>query len=332
MRRLRGALIGFGAVAENGHAPAYTAGAPVELVAVADASAERLERARALWPGLRAYASLDALLSAEADLDFVDVATPPFCHAEQARAALARGLHVLCEKPLTLDPAEFQALRRAAERAGRALFAVHNWAYSPQWVKVAALARSGSIGKLQRVELVVRRTQPSVSALPGDWRKDPKLSGGGILVDHGWHALYLVHRLLGGEATLAAASLSAPVAGAADEESVIRLRYPAAEAAISLTWRAAARANTATLVGSRGRVDLLDDRVFLRSSGRAEERFDFAEPLSKGSAHPAWFSAMLGDFAAAAADPAAGAANLDEAAFCARMIRAAYDGVSEPVQ
>ena len=61
----------------------------------------------------------------------------------------------------------------------------------------------------------VLRTKPAVSAIPGDWRKDPAVSGGGILVDHGWHNFYLMRRLLGDELELAQTVLHP--AGAIDE-------------------------------------------------------------------------------------------------------------------
>src|SRR5262245_45854366 len=98
---LRGAIVGLGFIGGTGHLPAYLKMKDVRIVAVADITPARLELARASIPGVRTYPTWQALLEGEKELDFVDICTPPSDHAEIADAAAARGLHVLCEKPLT---------------------------------------------------------------------------------------------------------------------------------------------------------------------------------------------------------------------------------------
>ena len=61
---------------------------------------------------------------------------------------------------------------------------------------------SGRLGAVRHAEIRVLRTRPSLSASPNDWRRDPAISGGGIFVDHGWHNLYLMRRLLGPKLSL----------------------------------------------------------------------------------------------------------------------------------
>src|SRR5262245_29803976 len=104
MKKLRGAVVGYGFIMDKGHAAAYRQRADVEITAIADISPDRRAAAAAAWPQARIYADHAALLAAEqaedAQLDFVDIATPPSDHAAIAHAALDAGLHVLCEKPL----------------------------------------------------------------------------------------------------------------------------------------------------------------------------------------------------------------------------------------
>lgn len=221
---MKGALIGFGQVAEKAHLPAFKERG-IDIVAVAEANAQRREAAKALLPQARLYDTYEALLETEKELAFVDIATPPFLHHKQVSAALARGLDCLCEKPLALAPEELEALRRAATAAGRVVFTVHNWAYSPQWLKIQALAQSGVLGELRHVELHALRTQPAGGALPDDWRRQAAQAGGGILVDHGWHNLYLLHRLVKAKPTRVMASLH-PATGGVDEESTVFLSSP----------------------------------------------------------------------------------------------------------
>src|SRR4051794_21339557 len=100
-RRRRGAIVGFGFIAEKGHAPAYATSDELEIVAVADICGARREAAARALPGARIYEShADLLVTEGRELDFVDITTPPYVHATIARAAMEAGLHVMCEKPL----------------------------------------------------------------------------------------------------------------------------------------------------------------------------------------------------------------------------------------
>ena len=105
-RRLKGALIGYGFIGSRGHAPAYLNRRDVDIVAVVDGCAARRALASELLPAARTFASVEDLFRSGIHLDFVDVATPPSEHFAISDAALRRGIHVLCEKPLTTRTAE----------------------------------------------------------------------------------------------------------------------------------------------------------------------------------------------------------------------------------
>lgn len=283
-------------------------------------SAERRAAAARALPSAKVYATLDELLSAEKALDAMLVCSPPKYHADAVLAGLRAGLHVLCEKPLTLDAAAFAAIRAEAAARARCAFTVNNWAYSPQWARLLDEASSGRLGAIRHASIRVLRTKPSVSALPGDWRKDPAVAGGGVLVDHGWHNLYLMRRLLGPELDLASTVLQP--SGAVDEVADLLLRAPGASGAIHLSWRAGERSNSAFVAGERGTAELRDDVLILKSEG-VEETVRFPEKLSAGSAHPEWLAAMWPAFEAECAGRGRGD-NLAEAGFCLGAIRAAY--------
>ncbi|MDX6770440.1 MAG: Gfo/Idh/MocA family oxidoreductase [Elusimicrobiota bacterium] len=311
------ALSGFGAIAENAHLPVL-AEKGVSVEAVHEPSPIRGEAARRCAPKARVYANLEELLACEKSLDAVVVCSPPKYHADAVVKSLAAGFHVLCEKPLTLDLDAFKAIEAAAKASRKAVWSINNWAYSPQWSALLKLVADGRLGKIRSARIEVLRTKPSVSALPGDWRKDPAVSGGGILVDHGWHNLYLLRGLLGETLELVETRLQ-PL-GLVDEEADLLLRSEGAEGRLHMTWRAKSRANTAFVAGEKGTASLEDDRLVVKAGGR-EETLSFPEKLSAGSAHPEWLAAMWPAFEDACAR---GAGNLDEAAFCLRTIRAAY--------
>ncbi|HEX4046249.1 MAG TPA: Gfo/Idh/MocA family oxidoreductase, partial [Elusimicrobiota bacterium] len=182
------------------------------------------------------------------------------------------------------------------------------------------VAASGALGAIRHAEIRVLRTRPSVSALPGDWRKDPAVSGGGILVDHGWHNLYLIRRLLGPRARLVSALLLPE--GAVDETATALVAAPGADGVVHLSWRASERSNSAFVAGEKGTAELSDDVLELRANG-TRETIRFAEKLSAGSAHPEWLAAMWPAFEAECAGAGRGG-NLAQAAFCLDAIRAAY--------
>ncbi len=283
-------------------------------------SAERRAAAARALPAARVYAALDELLSAEKSLDALVVCSPPKYHAGAVLAGLRAGLHALCEKPLTLDAAALEAMRAESTARGLCVYTVNNWAYAPQWSRLLEEAAGGRLGAIRHAEIRVLRTKPSASALPGDWRKDPAVAGGGVLVDHGWHNLYLMRRLLGPELELVSSVLQP--AGSVDEIADLLLRAPGASGAIHLSWRAGERSNSAFVAGEMGTAELRDDVLVVKSDG-VEESVRFPEKLSAGSAHPEWLAAMWAAFEAECAGRDRGR-NLAEAAFCLRAIRAAY--------
>ena len=78
---LRGAFIGFGNVAQNGHLPGWQARDDIAIVAATDVLASRRDAFLKACPHSRWYESIDDLLASEM-LDFVDICTPPGAHAE----------------------------------------------------------------------------------------------------------------------------------------------------------------------------------------------------------------------------------------------------------
>jgi predicted dehydrogenase len=288
--------------------------------AIAEPSKLRREAARRSVPSARIYDSVEALLSAERSLDALIVCSPPSYHGNGILSGIRAGIHVLCEKPLTLDPEVFAQIQTESASRNVCVYSINNWAYSPQWARLLEVVASGRLGAIRHVDIRVLRTKPSVSALPGDWRKDPEISGGGIFVDHGWHNLYLMRRLLGADLALIDTVLHP--AGSVDEVATALFAAPAASGTMHLSWRAGERSNSAFVTGERGSVELRDDALIVKANG-LEETTRFPEKLSGGSAHPEWLAEMWPAFEAECAGLRRGE-NLSEAAFCLAAIRTAY--------
>ena len=320
---LKGAFIGFGNVAANGHLPGWRAQDDVKIVAATDAAPSRRGAFLAACLHGGWYETVDDLLANE-ELDFVDICAPPGSHAALIERALNVGLHVLCEKPLVTRIEDATRMAGAAARTGRVLHTVHNWLEAPICRKVSALVDEGAIGAVRSVRWRTLRTQPAIAVSADgvtNWRVDPAMAGGGILFDHGWHALYCVMRWTGIPAGVAARLETRrfhehPL----EDTACVELDTPAGVSTIFLTWAADERANSIEIDGDQGEIRVVDDAVILKSNAQ-ERRWSCPPSLSEGSHHPDWFGGVAADFLAAATGGAK--SNLDEALLCARVIDAA---------
>lgn len=328
--KLRGAIVGAGQVAVHGHAPGWRRRPDVEIVAAADPRPEARACLQAEVPGreLAWRDSIEELLESEAmPLDFVDVCTPPSSHAAAIRAALERGVHVLCEKPLVLDGEELSSLARLAARRGLVLAAVHNWKFAPPVAAATETIRSGAVGRVRRCHWEVVRERPAASSEAANWRLDPRISGGGILIDHGWHAVYVLTGWIAGRLTGVSGTLETrkhrefPVEDTAD----VRLEFEGGEAEIFLTWAGEERRNTVVVEGERGTIRIEGRRVEVDTdAGRTVREVD--EPLASGSHHPTWFAGVADELLSAIRSPETRPArSLLEAAVCLEALALARE-------
>ena len=153
---LRAILIGAGLRGRDTYSR-YAAQHPERLaiVGLAEPNARRREEVAARH-AIRASAvrtSWDALLAAPPTADAVIVATSDALHVEPALAALARGFHVLLEKPIALEARDCVRVVDAARRAERVLQICHPMRFIPFYEKLAALVRDGAIGRLVHLDL-----------------------------------------------------------------------------------------------------------------------------------------------------------------------------------
>jgi predicted dehydrogenase len=152
-------LAGCGWWSTYAHLPALAAHPDAQIAALADPDAANL-RAAAERFGVAATATFsraEEMLDAVA-LDGVVIATPHALHHPLARAALERGLHVLVEKPLVLDPAHGRELVALARREGVELLVGYPYHYSEQVLAVRRALAAGRIGPLEHVTCLFAST------------------------------------------------------------------------------------------------------------------------------------------------------------------------------
>jgi predicted dehydrogenase len=156
-----------------------------EVAGVADPDAGVRAEALALAPAATAAEDIDGLL--ELDLDGIVIATPSALHAEQAIAALERGMAVFCQKPLARDGRETAAVLEAAQRADR-LLGVDLSYRNVQALRTAHdVIGTGELGALHTMDLVFHNAYGPDKG----WFTDPALAGGGCLIDLGTHLVDL---------------------------------------------------------------------------------------------------------------------------------------------
>lgn len=191
-RKIKWGVIGSGGIARRrtipeGILPACNA----ELIAVYDLDA-KVNGEVARQYGAIAAESVTALL--ELPVEAVYIATPANAHHSQVMACARAGKPVLCEKPLGLSVSEATAMIAACHQANVALGAAFMMRFQTQHQAALKLIQDGQLGKP-----VYGRAQLSCwyPAMPGAWRQDPALGGGGCLIDMGGHCLDLLEMFFG---------------------------------------------------------------------------------------------------------------------------------------
>jgi predicted dehydrogenase len=131
-----------------------------QVIALADPTPDNLARGVSLAPGAKAYADYRTLVEEVKDLDAVVVITPSFLHADVAVAALERGLHVLCEKPIATTVDDANRMIDASRKSGKILYIGFQKRLVPTTARMQELAAAGEIGAIQFI---------SGNLFRGDW-------------------------------------------------------------------------------------------------------------------------------------------------------------------
>lgn len=210
-----------------------------ELVAgcfSATAEKSRASGAELGLPEARVYGDFAEMAAAEAaredGIEAVAIVTPNHMHAPAARPFLERGIHVICDKPLTATLAEAKALAAAA-RGARALFVLtHNYSGYPMVRQARELVAAGDLGEIRVVQVEyaqdwLTEAIEATGQKQASWRTDPAQTGaGGATGDIGTHAFHLASFVTGLGLERLAADLTRFVPGRrVDDNAHVMLRF-----------------------------------------------------------------------------------------------------------
>lgn len=238
-RPLRLGMVGGGAGAFIGAVHRIAARLDGEYTLVAGALSSTPEKSRASGEALglaRVYDDYLAMAKGEArrkdGIEAVAIVTPNHMHAGPAIEFLKRGIHVICDKPLTATMAEAKKLAAAAAKADALFVLTHNYTGYPMIRQAHAMVAAGEIGRIRLVQVEyvqdwLTEAAEKSGSKQAEWRTDPERSGaGGATGDIGTHAYNLACFVSGLTPEALAADLQTFVPGRAlDDNAHVLLRF-----------------------------------------------------------------------------------------------------------
>ena len=234
-RRIRLGMVGGGDGSFIGAAHRIAARLDDQFELVAGALSSTAERAHASAAKLhiapeRSYADYAAMAQAEAQredgIDAVAIVTPNHLHVPVARAFVAQGIHVICDKPLATSLAEAQALAQSVRERGLLFLLTHTYAGYPMVRQAREMVAAGELGELRIVQVEYAQDwlgEPveHQGNKQAEWRADPHRAGpAGALGDIGTHAYQLARYVSGLQVQELSAELTSFVPGRALDDHV----------------------------------------------------------------------------------------------------------------
>lgn len=166
---LKISLVGVGGIS-GAHIPAWDAMEDAELVAICDIRPERMEP----YPDKRHYVDFDEMLRNE-ELDILDICLPTYLHADYAIKAMEKGIHVICEKPISLKEEDVERVYSTAKKMNVKFMVAQVLRFWPEYELVKELYDSKKYGKLLAGYMMRLSTYPGWSW--DNWMQDESRSG-----------------------------------------------------------------------------------------------------------------------------------------------------------
>lgn len=191
--KIKWGVIGCGGIADRRTLPGMMLAENAELIAVMDSNMEAAKACKEKYNAKYAFDNFEELLAIE-EIEAVYIASPVFCHKEQAIAAAKAKKHILIEKPIGKDVAEAVEIAEACAAEGVKLgvgFMMRFHAYHQEMKKIVS---EGKIGEIVSARAQLTCWYPEIE---NAWRQDIKLSGGGALMDLGIHCVDLIRYISG---------------------------------------------------------------------------------------------------------------------------------------
>lgn len=192
MEKIKWGVIGCGGIADRRTIPGMLQADNAVLTAVMDSNTVLAQVVGEKYKVTEVCASIGELL--QKDIDAVYIATPVFCHKEQATLAMRAGKHVLMEKPVGLSVEEAKELRKIALEEGVKLGVALMMRFHTHHQAIKELLDGGKLGKIVSIRTQFSCWYPDME---GSWRQKKAFGGGGALIDLGVHCIDLLQYVTG---------------------------------------------------------------------------------------------------------------------------------------
>jgi len=264
---IRVAVVGLGKMGLS-HYALVNAHKDIEVAAVCDSTGYILD-VLSKYTGIKTYTDYATLL-AEASLDAVMIATPSRFHVDMSRQALENGLHVFCEKPLSLDWRQAQALAELAQRKALVSQVGYHNRFVGAFQEVKRLLDLGIIGAVTHV--LAEAYGPVVLKSKGSTWRTNRSEGGGCLYDYAAHPINLLNWYFGTPTAVGGSVLNRIFSKDTDDEVYGTLYYNGGlSAQLSVNWSDESYRKMSTKIsiwGTKGRIfaDRQEIKVYLRDA------------------------------------------------------------------
>lgn len=198
--KVKWGVIGCGGIADRRTLPGMMLCDNAELVAVMDANPEAAERCKSKYNAKYAFDNIDDLLAIN-EIQAVYIASPVFCHKEQAFKAAKAKKDILIEKPVGLTSGEAEEIADFCEKEGVKLGVGFMMRFHTYHQKMREVIQSGQLGEIVSARAQLTCWYPEMENC---WRQEMKLSGGGAMMDMGVHCVDLIRYITGLEVVEAA--------------------------------------------------------------------------------------------------------------------------------
>ncbi len=189
-KEIRIGIVGCGQIG-RWHLDSYKKNPQAKVVGVADTDFKRAE-AFAKEVGATPYSSHTEMIVGKV-LDGVSLCTVPSSHKDIVVDLLNAGIHVLCEKPLAVSLKQADEMTKKADETKRLLLTAFKFRFFDEVIKAQTLINQGGLGKVVSFRLMFG----GYLDMTGSWFVQKQLSGGGVIMDNGPHAVDLVRFLFG---------------------------------------------------------------------------------------------------------------------------------------
>lgn len=289
---IRIAVVGVGKMGLS-HLSILGAHPRVALAAICDTSGYMLDVLEK-YTGVSGYTDYQKMLD-QADLDAVVIATPTKAHYPMVKAAVDRGLHVFCEKPLTLRSDESRELARIAGEKGLHCQVGYHNRFVAAFSEAKRLLDQGAIGEVTHA--LAEAYGPVVLRPKGGTWRSRRNEGGGALYDYAAHPLDLLTWYMGEPHQVGGTVLGKVFSADTEDEVYSTLFYPGgATAQLSVNWSDESFRKMSTkisLTGTGGRitVDRQECQVYIRDTVEPPEgyRHGWNVRYTTDLTPPVWF-------------------------------------------